>query len=166
MEKLEELVKSHHFTGNRVRTNLGGEVQEYAKSRFLKVPILSNSVRDGEILEHVQGMLGPEINELCLNRNVTCGPHRDGGNSSGVSSICFFGDYEGGQLNLETGEVFEARGVWHSFDGRNVTHWNAPHTGDKWSIVAYARKSKARAPRRKARTPEQQDHSAAQPPTH
>ena len=168
MEKLSALVKSFKFHKAHVRTNLGGEVIQYPNSRFLKEGIYSNSVRSGEILEHVQSMLGPEISEVCLNHNVTCGPHRDGKNSSTESHICFFGDFEGGALCLETGEIFSAKGVWYTFDGRNVTHWNTPHTGDKWSCVAYARKTKYRAPvrPRKARSPEQLDHSVVQPPTH
>jgi hypothetical protein len=165
MDKLSALVKDFKFHKAFVRTNLGGAVVHYPKSRFLKEGIFSNSVRSGPILSHVQSMLGPEISELCLNYNVTCAAHRDGKNSSTQSYICFFGDYLGGALHLETGEVFESRGVWHTFDGRNVTHWNTPHTGDKWSCVAYAR-TKARAPVRKARSPEQLDHSAAPPPIH
>ena len=148
MEKLSALVKAFKFHKAHVRTNLGGEVIQYPKSRFLKEGIYSNSVRSGPILEHVQSMFGDEISELCLNFNVTCGPHRDSKNSSTQSYICFFGDYLGGELHLETGEVFEARGVWHTFDGQNVLHWNAEHTGDKWSCVAYARPP-ARAPRRR-----------------
>jgi hypothetical protein len=148
MEKLEQLVKEFKYKPSRIRTNLGGETVQYRKSKFLKEGIYSNSVRSGEVLAHVQSMLGSEINELCLNKNVTCGPHRDAGNSSDgqLSYICFFGPYLGGQLHLETGEVFGAKGVWHTFNGRAILHWNAPHTGDKWSCVAYSRVTKARHP--------------------
>ena len=148
MDELESLVRQHKFRPNCYRTNLGGEVQEYAKSRFLKEPILSNTVREGPLIECVQRMLGPHINAVCLNKDVTCGAHRDGKNSHGDSHLCFFGDYEGGALHLETGEVFETRSIWHSFNGRTVTHWNTPHTGTKFSVVAYARKHPARAPKR------------------
>ena len=60
MEKLEALVRAHPFRGNRVRTNLGGELVAYPKSIFPNVPVLSNSLHSGEILELVQAMLhGP-----------------------------------------------------------------------------------------------------------
>ena len=158
MEELEALVRQHKFVPSRYRVNLGGEVREYQNSRFLKQAILSNTVREGPLLECVQSMLGPQINTLCLNKNVTCGPHRDGKNSGSESSesfICFFGDFQGGALVLETGEWFEEKGVWHRFNGRDTTHWNEPHTGDKYSVVAYTRKHPARAPRRPARAANQ-----------
>ena len=146
MMQLGHLVRKHRFYKTYVRTNLGGEVKEYAKSRFLKTGIFSNCLHDGPILEHVQTML-PEVNQICLNFNVQCGPHRDSRNS-GVSHICFFGEYEGGDLVLETGEIFSERGVWHTFNGQDILHWNTPHIGDKWSVVAYQR-AKTRAPNNK-----------------
>ena len=65
------------------------------------------------------------INELCLNKNNVCGPHRDGRNSSTHSYICFFGKYtSGGELMLEDGRVLSEKRIWHCFDGRRLLHWN------------------------------------------
>ena len=72
-----------------------------------------------------------------LNDNVVCAPHRDKGNV-GHSLVLFLGDYEGGALHLETGQVFETRGVWHGFDASSVVHWSDPiSSGRKFSVVAF-----------------------------
>ena len=61
------------------------------------------------------------------------------------SYILCFGEFEGGgALVLEDGRRFEQREVWHSFDGRGITHWNEPILPNaegvcmKYSIVAYS----------------------------
>ena len=52
--------------------------------------------------------------------------------------MLFLGDYEGGTLHLETGQVFETRGVWHGFDASSVVHWSDPiSSGRKFSVVAF-----------------------------
>jgi hypothetical protein len=171
MDELESLVRQHKFRLSRYRTNLGGEVQEYAKSRFLKAGIYSNSVREGPVLECVQEMLGEQINELCLNRSVPMGPHRDSKNSAEVSFVCFLGDYTGGALCIQEDtdlRKLTERRVWHTFSGQKHLHWVEPFEGERYSVVAYTRKHRARAPRRacKACNPAQLHHSAAQPPIH
>ena len=45
------------------------------------------------------------------------------------------GEFEGGELCLETAEVYREKGVWHRYDGVRVTHWNTEHVGDKYSTV-------------------------------
>ena len=83
----------------------------------------------------------PREANLCftINKNVTCYPHRDTANQ-GDTLIIFFGDYEGGALLTETGQRFEERLVWHRYKGDEVTHWNEPHFGDKYSVVAHRNK--------------------------
>ncbi len=151
MEELHQLLRRRHFTTNPTRVNIG----ERDPSRdprthrpLLLHPVLSNSVRagrgtrlDAQILALVQGEL-PGTTELQLNKNVTCLPHRDKGNTT-QSRIAFFdGDtpFEGGALVFEDGTRYEAKGVFHGpFDGARVLHWNEPHTGDKLACVAYSR---------------------------
>ncbi len=58
------------------------------------------------------------VNSLQLNRNVVCGKHRDAKNSTAQSHILFFGEYAGGELCFETGEVLSQRDVWHGCNGR------------------------------------------------
>ena len=113
----------------------------YGSRKCLVKGIKSNTRRQGDILEHVRSMLGQEINNVCINKDVVCAPHRDRKNC-GESWICFFGDYtSGGCLVLEDGRRFpgEEKGVWHGpFWGKSLTHWNIPHEGGtKWSVVAF-----------------------------
>jgi hypothetical protein len=53
----------------------------------------------------------------------------------------FLGDFEGGELVLETGEVYKDKRVWHRYDGARVTHWNTEHSGDKYSVIVHTNKS-------------------------
>jgi hypothetical protein len=169
MDLLERLILQHKFKPSYVRTNLvtsPDELKVYANSKFLRKPIFSNCIRSGPMLECVQRML-PGINELCLNKcdpTRPMPPHRDGKNSSELSWIALFGEFTGGALCLEDGRRFEDRGVWHAFDGKNILHWVEPFEGERYSVVAYARKHPARAPRRpcKACNPEQLDPSDVQ----
>ena len=160
MDQLESLLVQHRFIPSHVRTNLitsPDELKWYARSKFLRQPIFSNCVRSGPMLECVQKML-PGINELCLNKCDPARPmppHKDGKNSSTQSYICLFGDFTGGALCLEDGRRFEERSVWHEFDGRNVTHWVEHFEGERYSVVAYARKHPTRAPKRQAQAPTQ-----------
>ena len=140
MEYLENLVKEFKFTSNRNRTNLGGDTMFYGNRKCLVKGIYSNTRRQGEILEHVRSMLGPDINAVCINKNVVCGPHRDKKNCN-VSYIVFFGNFTGGALCLEDGRRFEEKRVWHgAFDGARITHWNEQHEGLKFSVVAFTSK--------------------------
>ncbi len=139
MEELEREVMSHRFTINKARFNLGGEIRKYARSQFLAKGHLSNTVSSGRILELCREMLGP-INSVCLNENVCCAPHRDK-NNAGETWVCYFCDFQGGQLCLEDGRVYEGTRQWHwPFDGRRILHWNLEHTGDKYAVVAFSRR--------------------------
>ena len=100
------------------------------------------------MLELVRKML-PEVGEplmLTLNKQVCCQRHRDGKNASDFSYIMFFGDYEGGELVVEEPEgdrVLSEKNVWHKFCGRDHCHYNLPHTGTTFSIVAYSKHAPA-----------------------
>ena len=157
MEELEALVRSHPFVKNKYRCNIGPSApSKYAGKRMLLEPVLSNSVKgagrtrnQARMLQLVREML-PDVGEplmLTLNKNVTCARHKDGRNASEVSYIAFFGDYQGGELVVEeeSGDrVLSERRVWHRFKGRDHFHYNLPHTGTKYSIVAYSQNGNAR----------------------
>ena len=147
MAELEHEVRVHKYTPNGYRTNLlpDAEYVYYGTRPYLKPQdrVLSNTLKSGRALELCQQMLGDGVTEVCLNKNVVAGMHRDRGNT-GHSHIAFFGDYSsGGHLNLEDGRTFDGmiKGVWHGpFDGRRLEHHNTPHLGgDKWSCVAFSR---------------------------
>ena len=130
MEELKSLVQKHTFVKNNCGVNLGGDIQTKYGRPMLVEAVYSNSVRGGKLIELVQSMLpDANITELCLNRNVACGRHKDCGNNSTTNYILFFGDYEGGELVVEEGEdrILSEKEVWHSFDGKNCYHYNKAH---------------------------------------
>ncbi len=66
-------------------------------------------------------------------------------NASEIYYIMFFGEYTGGELVLEDPQgdrVLPAKNVWHAFRGRDYYHYNLPHIGEKYSIVAYSQNGK------------------------
>jgi hypothetical protein len=72
-----------------------------------------------------------------LNKNVTCGAHRDKHNV-GLSVIVAFGDYEGCRLLTEQGDDVDTNCHAILFDGKHTTHWNSPlESGTKYSLVFY-----------------------------
>ena len=90
-----------------------------------------------------QEMLGEHITHLTLNKDVCCSRHKDGRNAGPSSHITFFGpegaEYTGRELVLEEEgghRVLSEHNVWHTFDGRNTWHYNRPHIGTKFSVVA------------------------------
>ena len=157
MEELESLVRKFPFYLNAYRTNIGASApSKYAGKRMLLEPVLSNSVKgegrtrnQARMLQLVREML-PDVREplmLTVNKDVTCSRHKDSRNASEVSYIAFFGDYQGGELVVEEpggDRVLSERRVWHRFKGRDHYHYNLPHTGTKFSIVAYSQNCNAR----------------------
>ena len=157
MEELEALVRKFPFYKNGYRTNIGPSApSKYAGKFMLLEPVLSNSVKgegrtknQARMLQLVREML-PDVGEplmLTVNKDVTCCRHRDGRNASEISYIAFFGEFQGGELVVEEPEgdrVLSERRVWHRFSGREHFHYNLPHTGTKYSIVAYSQNGNAR----------------------
>ena len=72
---------------------------------------------------------------ITINKDVTCYPHRDALNS-GDQALLYLGDFTGGELVLEDGTVLSETRVWHRFNGKELLHWNLPHKGTKYSIIA------------------------------
>ena len=79
-----------------------------------------------------------------LNHNVVAGKHRDK-NNIGDSILVGFGDYTGGEICLESGEVESIRYRPVCFNGSALIHWNTPITsGSKYSLVFYVGKDALR----------------------
>ena len=144
-EELLALCLAHKMKGSKRRKNVADpavEKKEYVskagnKCVYLKESIPSETFRSGPIFDAVQRHL-PNTTQVTYNRNLHCFPHRDGKNS-GPSHICFLGDFEGGELLTELGDVYSERNKWMGpMDLRSVTHWNNPVTrGTKHSLVAF-----------------------------
>ena len=151
LEELQALVRSHPFWKNKLRTYLGPSgPSKWGGKEMLLDPVLSNSVhgegrtaKQARMLELVRQLL-PDVGEplmLTLNKNLTCARHRDGRNASDYSYILFFGSYTGGELIVEEpggDRILSEKNAWHKFCGRDHDHYNLPHEGDKFSIVAHS----------------------------
>jgi len=75
------------------------------------------------------------------NENCQSGPHKDK-NNVGLSYILSIGDYEGGDLVIQSPDGTETAHALLGtpgliFDGSN-THYNTPHTGTKYSLIFYS----------------------------
>ena len=72
---------------------------------------------------------------ITINKDVTCHPHKDLLNV-GDSAILFLGDFSGGELHAEDGTILSQKRMWHRFNGAEVLHWNLPHEGTKYTVIA------------------------------
>ena len=88
------------------------------------------------IMEILPDWFVPEENFcITVNKNVQTYPHRDSLNK-GDAAILFLGDFTGGALHAEDGSVISEKRVWHRFNNKDLLHWNEPHQGTKYSIIA------------------------------
>ena len=82
----------------------------------------------------------PEFKYNCitLNHNLQCLPHRDSINNvrQSHSIILGFGDYTGGDLNIE-GCDFNIKNNPLIFNGQRSTHATMDYEGDRWSVIYY-----------------------------
>ena len=79
-----------------------------------------------------------QYDSITVNKNVVCKRHTDSSNKA-KSYILFLGDYTGGELLNDDGEVFATPGVFYRFDG-SVPHWNKPiGSGTKYTIIYFQR---------------------------
>ena len=148
MDELIELVGQHKWVRNGYRTNTDLREENRIKCKscrtWLRTGPYSNTVReDHSIVQHVNSM-GIPCNTVCLNRRRAdsptppMGPHRDGKNT-GHSWIAFWGCPVGeGALVTEADDRYEEQYVFHSCgDLGTKTHWVEPHSGCRYSVVAF-----------------------------
>jgi len=152
-EEILEIFKKHKWPRVCRRLNIVSpeyrQTQSEEKDRKTLIECKSQSFSANnkgmrKIYEKIVEMLPPDFERgpnLCftINHNVTCHPHKDAGNV-GPTLAMFLGDFTGGELLLETGEVYSEKGVWHRYSGSDVLHWNLPHVGEKFSIIVHNNK--------------------------
>jgi hypothetical protein len=98
--------------------------------------------------EHYAEMLkiADEINPDCKWTSIMCNdnyqalPHRDK-NNDGISCIVGFGDYSGGELNIE-GTLYDIAYKPLHMDASLQTHSTEPWTGKRYSLVFFRIKLK------------------------
>ena len=72
---------------------------------------------------------------IMINDNYQSLPHYDKGND-GESWVVGFGDYEGGELNVENTKIDIKYKPYKMFAGEKQ-HWTEPWTGNRYSIVFF-----------------------------
>ncbi len=93
-----------------------------------------------EMLKKIAEIHFPDFNYLniCLNHNFKCKPHYDKMNT-GESYIVGFGDYTGGELNVD-GQKHDIRHKPLKFNGEKSLHWVEDWEGDRWTAVYFPKK--------------------------
>jgi len=79
-----------------------------------------------------------KYNQITLNHNLECKPHKDGRNV-GESIIVGFGEYSGGELNIE-GKKHNIRYKLLKFNGALHEHWVEPFEGERWTAIFFWKK--------------------------
>lgn len=78
-----------------------------------------------------------QFNTIHVNHNVVCPRHIDPKNI-GESLLVSFGDYEGGELEIENVGTFDTNCRPIIFNGSTHYHWNKPIlSGNKYSLVFF-----------------------------
>ena len=73
----------------------------YTVEGLPSVTVRDNTREGKRVLRAVRAMLGPEIDQVTINRDLCCEPHVD--HNGGQSYIAFFGKFTGGELCFEDG---------------------------------------------------------------
>ena len=115
----------------------------YSKSRFIKnapLKLRKNNTKYPKVykqLKYIASIFFPDFkfDAITLNHNLKCEPHKDG-NNIGESYIVGFGNYTGGNLNVE-GESIDIKYKPYKFNGSESTHYTEDFEGDRWSAVFY-----------------------------
>jgi hypothetical protein len=85
-----------------------------------------------------------EYSQVQMNKNFPCPPHKDKKNQ-GVSHLCCFGDFTGGDTCIEyedrIDKISSKNGVI-SFNGSKYTHWVEPYEGTRYSLVFFTNRKK------------------------
>jgi len=107
---------------------------------------VSHNIAQDRLLRKALSEIAPEWwgedTMIMVNKNVECRPHTDKNNAE-YSYICFVGDYSGGALIFETGEMLDTPYQWHRNNADKAKHWHEPITsGTKYNVIIYKRGDK------------------------
>ena len=141
MNVVEFLLCKRYWAPICLRSNIARpediEIFKKTKRVHLESNVCDGSPTDKLLREAVQA-IAPEWwgdeTKIVVNRNVQCARHVDG--NEGHSWVMWFGDFTGGELVFDNGDVLTEKRVWHKIDGR-IAHWNTPHEGTKYSVILY-----------------------------
>jgi len=142
-DELERLIIDYNWRPNKQQNTTGFRKNQYSISvgytcHWAKPnkPMLPSRamVADPRIYNECKRLF-PDFSFECviINKNLLCPPHKDI-NNIGDSIIIGLGDYTGGDLIIEG----EPHCILYSpliFNGHEKTHWTAPFTNDRFSII-------------------------------
>tara|TARA_R110002020_G_scaffold361573_1_gene574081 strand:+ start:2106 stop:2678 length:573 start_codon:yes stop_codon:yes gene_type:complete len=134
--------KVNHGIGNLAESQTFGKT----KSMFVKNAPIIDRVGNRmfpkvyEMLKKIADIHFPdfEYQDICLNHNFKCEPHFDKKNR-GASYIVGFGDYTGGELNIDS-KKNDIRHKPLKFNGFQSLHWVEDWVGDRWTAVYFKKK--------------------------
>lgn len=139
--KLTALLEKYPLKNNR-RISGFGKSQAFGKiyRHWRGVGVCSNTAKYPEIWDELQAIQKKyfpsfEYDGIQINHNYQSIPHKDK-NNTGLSLIISWGDYSGGELCLDTGEIVDTRSPFY-FNGNANVHWNNPIKGTKYSIIFF-----------------------------
>tara|TARA_R110000851_G_scaffold24613_1_gene71145 strand:- start:284 stop:862 length:579 start_codon:yes stop_codon:yes gene_type:complete len=111
------------------------------KSGLYKTKIYSEHPELMPIFKEYSNIYFPSFkwNQIQMNQNFMCPPHKDGTNI-GYSVLCCFGDYTGGSTIVRTDDKdieYNPREKPLVFNGSIHTHWVAPFEGTRYALVFF-----------------------------
>ena len=152
MDQLLSALRTHKWQKTQLRYNVvppdDRETKTYKsghKMTTIKKGICSQSLKSGPLYDLILSLAPdrpPGDWRVTINKNIQCYPHKDKGNV-GTSFIAFLGDYTGGELCFENGNVVSETNTWHEIDG-SIVHWNKPIEGEKYSVILFNKAPSAR----------------------
>lgn len=150
MDELTALFSKTKFQKSGIRSNINKGVRPSTmilgfRKWFItkEYGLSSNTKKNPELYAKLQELMRNhdpdfEFSSITINKNFLCQPHKDKGNN-GESYIIGFGDYTGGELNIE-GEKHDIKYKFLKFDGCAKTHWVEPFEGDRYTAIFFRHK--------------------------
>ncbi len=92
-----------------------------------------------DILLDLSNYLNFECTTFQINHNFKTQPHYDK-NNIGNTLIIAFGDYDGGELNVNINneiEIIDIKYKQYIFDGSNNLHWTNDFIGNRYSLMFF-----------------------------
>ena len=150
MNEITELFSKTKFQVSGIRRNINKGIRP--KSMILgfrkwfitqEFGLSANTKKNTELYEKLQELMRDhesefEFSSITINKNFLCEPHKDKGNI-GESYIIGFGNYTGGELNVENSR-HDIKNKFLKFDGCKNTHWVEPFAGDRYTAVFFKHK--------------------------
>jgi hypothetical protein len=150
MNELTELFSKTKFMTSGIRAKINKGIKPKTmilgfRKWFInrEYGLSANTSKNQELYDKLKELMrnydpGFEFSSITINKNFLCEPHKDKGNN-GESYIIGFGDYTGGELNIE-GTKHDIKYKFLKFDGCKNTHWVEPFEGNRYTAIFFNHK--------------------------